>query len=103
LTNLTVSYRFHYGTILEPDQGTFLPTLTIKSMPDALYQRLKGRAVEHRRSLNSEILVCLEQAVAATAVDARTALQRADAVRKQIHVPRLTEARLRVAKSAGRS
>lgn len=80
-----------------------MPTLTIKSMPDSLYERLKKRAAEHRRSLNSEVIVCLEQAVAATAVDAREALRRADAVRNRIHVPRLTEARLRVAKSEGRS
>ena len=45
-----------------------MPTLTIKGMPDALYRRLKRRAAEHRRSLNGEILYCLEFATAAEAV-----------------------------------
>lgn len=80
-----------------------MPVLTIKGMPDPLYERLKQRAAEHRRSLNSEILVCLEQAVAAEPVDVRETLARADALRRRLRIPRLTDARLRAAKSAGRS
>lgn len=79
-----------------------MPTLTIKRLPDALYRRLKERAEQHRRSLNSEILVCLEQVVAAEAVDARAALARVDRIRQRLQAPRLTEARLRAAKAAGR-
>lgn len=79
-----------------------MPALTIKSMPDPLYRRLKQRAAAHRRSLNSEILVCLEQAVAAEPANPRTALARADALRQRLHLPRLTDARLRAAKAAGR-
>lgn len=80
-----------------------MPVLTIKSMPDPLYRRLKQRAAANRRSLNSEILVCLEQVVAAEPVDPRAALARADALRRRLRVPRLTDARLRAAKSAGRA
>lgn len=35
-------------------------TLTLKNIPDALYGRLKETADAHRRSLNSEVIVCLE-------------------------------------------
>jgi antitoxin FitA len=35
-------------------------TLTLKNIPDELYERLKQAAETHRRSLNSEALVCLE-------------------------------------------
>ena len=35
-------------------------TLTLKNIPDRLYQRLKHAAALHRRSLNSEAIVCLE-------------------------------------------
>lgn len=80
-----------------------MPVLTIKSMPVPLYRRLKQRAVAHRRSLNSEILVCLEQAVAAEPAEPRAVLARADALRQRLRVPRLTDARLRAAKAAGRS
>ncbi len=35
-------------------------TLTLKNIPDAVYEQLKAAAVAHRRSLNSEAIVCLE-------------------------------------------
>lgn len=35
-------------------------TLTLKNIPDEVYQRLKSAAETHRRSLNSEAIVCLE-------------------------------------------
>ncbi|CAN5913082.1 hypothetical protein BH11GEM1_BH11GEM1_02440 [soil metagenome] len=79
-----------------------MPTLTIKGMPDPLYLRLKERAAEHRRSLNSEILVVLEQVVAAAPQDPQALLARVDALRSTLHVPRLTDARLRAAKARGR-
>ena len=79
-----------------------MATLTIKSVPDPLYRQLKERAAEHRRSLNSEVLVCLELAIAAETVDAEATLSRADAIRRTLRIPRLTDARLRAVKAAGR-
>nr|WP_287128464.1 Uma2 family endonuclease [Candidatus Cyanaurora vandensis] len=35
-------------------------TLTLKNIPDTLYERLKASAQKHRRGLNSEAIVCLE-------------------------------------------
>lgn len=37
-----------------------MPTMTIKNIPKVLYKRLKQRAAENRRSLNSEVIVSLE-------------------------------------------
>lgn len=37
--------------------------ITVKSIPDELYERLKKRAKDERRSINSEILVCIESAL----------------------------------------
>ncbi len=79
-----------------------MASLTLKSIPDELYGQLKARAAEHRRSLNSEILVCLERAVAAEPAEPQKALAIADALRDRLRIPRLTDARLRTAKSAGR-
>ncbi len=42
---------------MEPPVGI---TLTLKNIPDPVYQRLKQAAELHRRSLNSEAIVCLE-------------------------------------------
>jgi hypothetical protein len=38
-----------------------MPALTIKNIPDDLYIRLKEAARARRRSLNSEILYCVER------------------------------------------
>ena len=35
-------------------------TLTLKNIPDFVYDRLKLSAEAHRRSMNSEAIVCLE-------------------------------------------
>lgn len=43
-----------------------MATLTIKKLPDSLYRRLKAKAAEHRRSLNSEAILAVERAVADT-------------------------------------
>lgn len=46
-----------------------MATLTIKNLPDGLYQRLKARAATHRRSINSEAMLCLELALKQPPVD----------------------------------
>ena len=46
-----------------------MPTLTLKNMPDELHARLKASAERNRRSLNSEILVRLEQDLKRTVLD----------------------------------
>ncbi len=41
-------------------------TLTLKNIPEAIYDRLKLAAELHRRSLNSEAIVCLESVLLPT-------------------------------------
>lgn len=60
-----------------------MATLTVKNIPTELYERLKASAAEHRRSLNSEILVCLERALFSERLDPATQLARADALRER--------------------
>lgn len=40
-----------------------MPGLLIKNLPDELHRRLKARATAHRRSLQKEALVVLEEAL----------------------------------------
>ncbi|WP_322801583.1 FitA-like ribbon-helix-helix domain-containing protein [Thermoflexus sp.] len=79
-----------------------MPTLTIKNMPEDLYRRLKRRAEMHRRSLNSEIIFCLEQAVGAYRVDPEIFLVRARQLREKTRMHPLDEATLNAAKRTGR-
>lgn len=43
-------------------------TLTLKNIPDAVYERLKAAVEKHRRSMNSKAIVCLEAVLVLTTV-----------------------------------
>ncbi len=77
-------------------------SLTIKGVPEDLLRCLRRRALLHRRSLNSEVLTCLEQATRAPAVDPEAWLAEADRLRGRLALHPATEARLRKAKASGR-
>lgn len=59
-------------------------TLTLKNIPDEVYERLKASAAEHRRSLNSEAIVCLERVLLPQSVSVEERLARAEALRSRI-------------------
>lgn len=40
-----------------------MPALTVKNIPEPLYAQLKANAQAHHRSLNGELINCLEQAL----------------------------------------
>ena len=79
-----------------------MPTLTIKNLPPELYERLKQSAERNRRSLNREIIVCLEKALLERPREPEELLKRIAMLRKQLHVTPLTEEILSQAKSEGR-
>jgi plasmid stability protein len=56
-------------------------TLTLKNIPDEVYERLKVSAGTHRRSLNSEAIVCLETVLLPGRMPASERLRRARALR----------------------
>lgn len=59
-------------------------TLTLKNIPDELYGRLKAAAEAHRRSLNSEVLVCLESVLMPQRMPVEDRLARIRALRKTL-------------------
>lgn len=59
-----------------------MPTaLTLKNIPDEVYDRLKRSAQAHRRSMNSEAIVCLEAVLLPTKVTPDERLARARELR----------------------
>ena len=55
-----------------------MPTsVTLKNIPDAVYERLKAAAELHRRSLNSEAIFCLESVLLPSRVTPSERLARA--------------------------
>src|SRR5436853_5534563 len=87
-------YQFGYTT---------MATLTIKNVPDPLVRRLKARATLHRRSLNREVVACLEALAQTAPVDPETLLARAREVRRTPAGVRLTDRALARLKAAGRA
>src|SRR5690606_19292025 len=56
--------RLHFA-VTPFQRGVPMPILTIRNVPDELYGRLKASASERRRSLNSEVIECLQVGLAA--------------------------------------
>jgi hypothetical protein len=79
-----------------------MTTLTIKGIPERVYRGLKKRAEAQHRSLNREIILCLERSCDLEPFDPEDWLARADRLRAKIGHPGFTEARLRADKRRGR-
>ena len=76
-----------------------MASFTLKGLPEPMLARLKAQAERHRRSINSEMLVCLELALNSAPPDGAGMLARIDALHARLgRRPRLTEAMLREAK-----
>ena len=79
-----------------------MATLTIKNMPDPVYKRLKRQALEHRRSLNQEVIVRLEQSIAGAPIDPATFLTHIRALRVKPRKGPLTDRLITKLKRQGR-
>lgn len=56
-------------------------TITLKNIPEHIYDRLKWSAQIHRRSINNEAIVCLETVLAPAGLPVVERLARARALR----------------------
>ena len=80
-----------------------MANLTIKNVPKPVVRRLKARAALHRRSLNLEVIACLETLVQAVPMDPDALLARVRAIRRIPARTRLTDRALARLKAAGRA
>jgi hypothetical protein len=79
-----------------------MTTITIMTIPPELYQRIKESAAANRRSLNSEIIVCLEQVFYPRKVDVEGILERARNIRELTQGYVITDEEIDRAKREGR-
>ena len=79
-----------------------MATLTIRKVPDTLYERLRSRASENRRSINSEVIVCIEKVVGTRKRDVEAILARAEALREKTAEYKITDDEIDRAKTEGR-
>lgn len=79
-----------------------MATITLKGLPDDLYERIRKRAAEHRRSINSEIIFCLERIFQPRRMEPASFLSQVDRLRRKTRISPLTDEILRAAKEEGR-
>lgn len=77
-------------------------TLTLKNIPDEVYARLKASAELHRRSLNSEAIVCLEAVLTSTKVAPSERIARARALRAELPAKKFSARDIDALKKDGR-
>ncbi len=78
-------------------------TLTLKNIPDVVYERLKLSAQTHRRSLNREAIVCLEAVLMPSAMATSDRLARARELRATLPNKEFKARDIQALKTQGRS
>ena len=78
-----------------------MATLTIKNLPDELYEKIKTSAAVNRRSINQEVIFLIEQVLAANAVGQETTLDEVRVLREQLGIY-VTDEEINQAKNEGR-
>lgn len=100
--------------MIDPANGTIMAplwleciemptTLTLKNIPDEVYEKLKLSAATHRRSMNSEAIVCLEAALQASRIAPAERLARARALRAALPKGKFRAAVIDAMRREGRS
>ena len=79
-----------------------MTTFTVKNIPLDIYEKLKQSAALNRRSINSEILVCIERAVSSQQVDPELAIAEARMLRERTKLYIVSDDEITEAKKAGR-
>jgi hypothetical protein len=68
-----------------------MTTFTIKNIPPSLYEKLKKSAERNRRSINNEIIVCIEKSVQSQALDTNQILVKARKLRSLTNAMPITD------------
>ena len=79
-----------------------MATVTVKNIPDELYERLKSVAEINRRSVNSEIIMCIENNVISRRINIDETLENARQLRRLTAGHPITHEEFNQAKSEGR-
>jgi len=67
-----------------------MPALTIKNIPDDVYNALKVNAKQQHRSINSEVIMCLKRSLLPKLISAEERLSTIRSLRSQIKSDAIT-------------
>ena len=76
--------------------------ITVKNLPDALYDRLKANSKAHHRSINGELIATLDRVLTPNRVDPNRQLAEVRALRSRLDLPTLDPADIQAAIDAER-
>jgi plasmid stability protein len=79
-----------------------MATVTVKNIPDELYNRLKSVAEMNRRSINSEIIMCIENTISSHRIDLKEMLNDVRQLRKLTSGHMISDEAFNQAKTEGR-
>jgi plasmid stability protein len=80
-----------------------MPTnITIKNIPEDLYAQLKKSAEANHRSINSEIITCIEMKVRSVKINPDTFIERARQLREKTATHPISDIDFTQAKGSGR-
>lgn len=77
-------------------------TITLKNIPEDIYGSLKAAAEAHHRSLNSEVIACLERVLMPTKVSNETHMALAAQMRDELKGKKFDIAAIEAAINEGR-
>ena len=80
-----------------------MATITVKNIPDDLYERLKVVAGAHHRSINSEVINCLETVLKTRVLPVEERLNRIRNLRSKVDSEGLDAAEISAAIREGRA
>jgi len=80
-----------------------MATVTVKNIPDDLYARLKAAAAKNRRSINSEIIMCIEENLLYRRISAEQVLDRVRKIRVAMRPAEMTIEQIDNARREGRA
>ena len=79
-----------------------MPSLTIKNIPEEIYRRLKIAAEKNHRSLNGEVIACLDDALTPHGVPVHEQLAHIRKLRESLRTKHFDAAEILKAVDAGR-
>jgi plasmid stability protein len=95
-------FWFHNGSTLKLVGGVNMATVTVKNIPNELYERLKSVAEINRRSINNEIIMCIEDTVISRRINLDEVLENARQLRQLTAGHPITYEKFNQAKAEGR-
>ena len=79
-----------------------MTNLTVKNIPEELYTQLKEAAYRHHRSINSELIACLEKTLMPQKYTPEEHLARARLLRQKVKTKKISAKEISAAKQDGR-